>query len=65
MIIKVNNNTINVLETITVRALLKELNYKEPVAVWINGEQVFLQDYDARLVKQNDSVRLVRIIGGG
>lgn len=65
MNIQVNNAAVAVPENLSVSALLAYLNYTGTCAVWINDQQIFQQDYPARIVAQNDRVKLVKILGGG
>lgn len=48
----------------TVRDLLNEKGIKK-AAVWINGEQLLKAEYDTRVIREGDVVRLLRAMGGG
>lgn len=63
------NVTINKKETqledgTTVRELLKLRNMRR-AAVWINGQQLLLAEYETHIIREGDSIRLLRIMAGG
>lgn len=66
-------NTINVtinnketqLERGTTPSQLLKLRKMRRAAVWINGKQLLLVDYETHEIKEGDTIRLLRIMAGG
>lgn len=66
-------NTINVtinkkdvqLEAGTTASQLLKLRKMRKAAVWINGRQLLLTEYETYEIKEGDTVRLLRIMAGG
>ena len=46
------------------RDLLKQFGHQR-CAVIINGKHILLKDYESFILKNDDKVKLVRILGGG
>lgn len=65
MEITVNNNKLDVPEEYKLKDLLNELGYSKSVAIFINGKQIFMAEYDVLTVKDNDTVKIIRPLGGG
>lgn len=61
----VNNKAITVPHSYTVLDLIKYLNYIESVAVFINGKQILMSQYEKYQLHQNDNVRIIKPLGGG
>ncbi len=61
----VNNKAIIVPHNYTVINLIKYLNYVESVAVFINGKQILMSQYEKYKLNQNDNVRIIKPLGGG
>lgn len=45
--------------------LLQLLGYTSRVAIWVNGRQLLMADYETRQVQEEDEVKIKRIIAGG
>lgn len=66
MNIRVNGDEREVDENISVLDLLALLNYnRAKTAVWIDGRQLLLSEYDSYVLAQGCEVKLLRILGGG
>lgn len=64
MIVNCNNKTMELAEGTTIAQLVQSLNYRR-AAVWINGEQLLAAAYDGRVIKQDDQIKILRIVAGG
>jgi thiamine biosynthesis protein ThiS len=64
MIVNCNNKKIELEEGTTVAQLIQSLNYRR-AAVWINGEQLLASAYEARVISQEDQIKILRIVAGG
>jgi len=60
-----NDKTMEVDEMTTLPALLRTLNYRNTVAVFINGKQLLTSQIEGYRIHENDNIRIVRILGGG
>lgn len=49
----------------SVSDLLLRINDKKTVAVIINGYKLKYMEYDITKIKENDSIRILRPLGGG
>lgn len=65
MKIKFNEKEIDIEDDTTLPELLKNLNYKNSVAIFVNGRQLLRSEYDHYHIQQEDSIKVVRILGGG
>lgn len=65
MEIKVNNRSVLVPDDYTVSKLLDHMKYHASSAVFINGRQILFREYEDYRLKAKDTVRIVRILGGG
>jgi sulfur carrier protein len=61
----VNNKAIFIPHDYAVINLLKYLNYTKSVAVFINGKQILMSQYESYHLNQNDSIRIIKPLGGG
>lgn len=61
----INKKEENLNEGITVIKLLEDRGIKSRSAVWINGEQLLLSDYSTYIIKENDEIKILRIVAGG
>jgi sulfur carrier protein len=64
MNIVLNDKTVEIPEDYLLRDLLAQYGYRK-CAVIINGRHILLKDYESCILKDNDKVKLVRILGGG
>lgn len=65
MKIILNNNIVVIPNGFTVRQLIEHIGYLKSVAVLINGKQLLSAQYKEYQLKENDNVRIIRILGGG
>ena len=65
MEIIVNKKAINIPHDTTVIKLLEYINTGSSVAVFVNGKQLLLAQYQSYELQENDNVRVVRPLGGG
>lgn len=61
----VNKKNIEIPNSFKVIDLLRHLNYMKSVAVFIDGEQLLLSDYEKRHIKENNNIRIFRPLSGG
>lgn len=64
MNVTINNKEMLLEEGTTVRELMNLRNMRK-AAVWINGKQLLRAEYDTQVIREGDSVRLLRIMAGG
>lgn len=62
--VTINNKEVQ-LEQGTTPAQLLKLRKMRRAAVWINGKQLLLADYETCEIKEGDTIRLLRIMAGG
>lgn len=60
-----NCKNINVFENRKLLELLKAQGYNLKVAIWINYRQLLTRDYESYVIKENDNIKVIRILGGG
>lgn len=65
MKIKVNKEAMVVPENFTLSMLLKQRKLGSSVAVFINGKQLLMKEYDTYVLQENDDIKIIRPIGGG
>ena len=66
MIINVNNKKEEIPENSTVMDLLESKNLKNrKVSVWVNGKQLLIKEYENYNLKNNDKIKILKIVGGG
>ena len=65
MEITVNKETMVILPDFTVSNLLEQLNFSKSVAVFVNGKQLLLAEYDYYICKENDNIKVIKPLGGG
>jgi sulfur carrier protein len=63
----VNNSEVDVPEGISLNDLLQIKGYKsfERVAVWINGKQLLIKEFEQMTIKLGDKITIIRPIAGG
>ena len=49
---------------ITINDIIKSKNYKN-VIVWLNDKKLLKQEYDMTSLKNQDNIRIMRVLGGG
>lgn len=65
MEIEVNNEVMSIPRDFTVGMLLKYISYTHSVAVFVNGKQLLMGEYNIYKLKENDRVRVIKPLGGG
>jgi len=66
MIVNVNNKKEEIPENSTVMDLLESKNLKNrKVSVWVNGKQLLIKEYEDYKLKNNDKIKILKIVGGG
>lgn len=63
--ITVNSKAITIPHDFKIISLLKYLNYNKSVAVFVNGKQLLISQYDDYPLKEKDTVRIIKPLGGG
>lgn len=64
MNIYINDKPVEITEGFLLGDLLKQFGYKRP-AVIINGKHILIRDYASFILKKDDNVKIIRILGGG
>lgn len=64
MLVTINKKETQLEDGLTVSQLLK-LRKLRKAAVWINGQQLMLADYESWKIQEGDNIRLLRIMAGG
>lgn len=65
MEIQVNKKIISVSSEITVTKLLDHLKSSRYVAVFVNGKQLLMGEYDSYRLYNKDEVKIIKPLGGG
>lgn len=65
MQIRVNQKEMDIPDDFVVKDLLKHLNYTNSVAIWINGKQLLMAEYNDFKIKDKDDIRIIKPLGGG
>lgn len=65
MEIQVNNKSQSIPDECTVSQLLCTMNYPKSSAVFVNERQILLREYDNYRLNEKDTVRIIRMLGGG
>ncbi len=66
MKIRINGESREVRDSASVAALLSELGLaRRGIAVELNGEIVPRTNYEATTLRENDTLEIVRMVGGG
>jgi thiamine biosynthesis protein ThiS len=65
MDIQINNKCQSIPDDFTVSMLLYHMNYPKSSAVFINGRQILFREYDNYKLNEKDTVRVIRMLGGG
>jgi thiamine biosynthesis protein ThiS len=64
MNIFINDKQVEIADDLLLIDLLKQFGYQKSVAI-INGKHILQKDYASYILKKDDKVKLVRILGGG
>ncbi len=64
MLVTINKKEVRLEDGLTVKQLLKLRNMRK-AAVWINGKQLLLADYETRTIQEGDTIKILRIVAGG
>jgi len=66
MIVNVNNKKEEIPENSTVMDLLESKNLKNrKVSLWVNGKHLLIKEYEVYKLKNNDKIKILKIVGGG
>lgn len=65
MLIKVNQKELEVPDDFVIKDLLKHLKYTNSVAIWINGKQLLLAQYNDFKINDKDNIKIIKPLGGG
>lgn len=63
--VSVNNGQEELEKGAMVGHLLKSKGLNSRVAVWVNGKQLLLKEYENTQLSEGDHVKILRIVGGG
>lgn len=64
MVVKINNKEAIVEEGITAADLIRQRKMRK-AAVWVNGKQLLLAEYENHRISEGDEIRILRIMAGG
>ncbi|MCI8647396.1 MAG: sulfur carrier protein ThiS [Firmicutes bacterium] len=62
--VTINNKDMELEAGTTASQLIKQRGMRK-AAVWINGRQLLLTEYETCEIKEGDTIRLLRIMAGG
>ncbi len=65
MVVVLNKKQITISDDCNLMDLIKELGFPKSVAVFINGKQLLMSQYDGFILSENDEVRIIKPLGGG
>ena len=65
MEISVNNKSVSIPPNFTVIELLKQIQSSKSVAVFVNGKQLLMAEYDTYLLNDKDVIKIIKPLGGG
>lgn len=63
--VAINNEEVILEKGITVMKMLEDRGIKPRTAVWINGKQLLLSDYETQIIRERDVIKILRIVAGG
>lgn len=63
--VKINKEEETLDEGTTVFRMLEERGIKSRSAVWINGKQLLLSEYETNIIEENDEIKILRVVAGG
>jgi len=61
----INQKEETVSEGSTISEILKGRGITSRAAVWVNGSQLLLSEYDTYSIRENDQVKILRVVAGG
>lgn len=64
MKVTVNQKVHEITKDTTVRELLTALKYKN-AAVLVNDRKLLMSEYDTTRLREQDEIKIIRILGGG
>ena len=65
MEILLNNKAASIPPDCTVSNLLQYIQSPKSVAVFVNGKQLLMAEYDTYLLNEKDVVKVIKPLGGG
>jgi sulfur carrier protein len=65
MKICINNNDAEIENGTTIEDIIKTTALNKWVSVWVNGSQLLESEYPTYIVKENDEIKIIRILAGG
>ncbi|AOY77858.1 sulfur carrier protein ThiS [Clostridium formicaceticum] len=65
MEVTLNKDKVSIAENTTILELLHEKGYNDMIAIFINGKQLLQKEYENHVLKENDIIKVIRILGGG
>jgi sulfur carrier protein len=61
----VNNKETEVQNDTTIEEIIKSMALNKWVSVWVNNKQLLEMEYPTYSVKENDEIKVIRILAGG
>ncbi|MBR0597903.1 sulfur carrier protein ThiS [Sinanaerobacter chloroacetimidivorans] len=61
----INKEEVIVEEGTVIKSLLAERGAKSRSAVWVNGRQLLLAEYDTYQIQDGDNIKILRVVAGG
>ena len=65
MVVVLNKKQITIPEDYRVIDLIKFIDYPRSVAVFVNGKQLLMSQYESYILSENDNIRIIKPLGGG
>jgi len=63
--VTVNREAVALPEGTTVEQLLEMKGVRSRSSVWLNGTQLLLAEYTGSILKNGDTVKILRVVAGG
>jgi thiamine biosynthesis protein ThiS len=65
MKVYVNDKEKEISDGTTIENIIKDMALNKWVSVWVNGTQLLQGDYSTFIVKENDKIKVIRVLAGG
>lgn len=65
MEVKVNQKVVEIPESCTISMLLDQINSSHSIAIFVNGKQLLMSEYNSYALKEKDNIKIIRPLGGG
>jgi sulfur carrier protein len=63
--VNVNNEILSIPNDYTISMLLQHIQFSKSVAIFINGRQLLMREYEHYPLNEGDKIKIIRLLGGG